>query len=281
MLLPSKSVPHSSSGNAAQNTGNQPPIGASSASRSLSPQPLAMRQRAPHVPPSNFAVTSPSRPTYSTPATANPPLTSNEGVFPKESMFMIQQKLQEQVQDHHSPLSLSYASHSVYNNVDPKLVEQIFERYPPASSQEHKVLYQRRAEFIRMLQRDGKFGKRFSLSDKTQLKLLCMDCAKPRPLSLFLVTAPWQNADQQRCLGHEGMMWICRITFGITTTSKPSETDRGTINLLPEACLHCMDHVLVAITQSGWISNPSFKSDHYLCNRNGANYAFNGYLEGK
>ena len=122
---------------------------------------------------------------------------------------MIQQILQEEDQDHHSLLSLSYACHDIYCNVDPELIEQIFERYPPASSQEHAVLHQRRAEFIRMLQTDGKMGKKPQYSDKTQLKLICTDCAKPRPLSLFPVAAPRKSADQQWCLGHEGRMWIC------------------------------------------------------------------------
>ena len=60
-----------------------------------------------------------------------------------------------------------------------------------------------------MLQRDGKFGKKPPFSDKTQLKLVCKDCAKPQALSLFTVAAPRKRIDQQRCLGHEGKMWIC------------------------------------------------------------------------
>ena len=142
----------------------------------------------------------------------NPSLTSSSQSItklPNEICFKIQRNLEEQVQDHHSLLSLSYAFPLIYRNIDPELVEQIFERYPPASSHEHKFLHQRRAECIRMLQRDGKFGKKPPFSDKTLLKLVCKDCAKPRPLSLFTVAAPRKIIDQQRCLGHEGKMWIC------------------------------------------------------------------------
>ena len=67
-------------------------------------------------------------------------------MFPNEICFKIQRNLEEQVQDHHSLLSLSYAFPLIYRNIDPELVEKIFERYPPASSHEHEFLRQLRAE---------------------------------------------------------------------------------------------------------------------------------------
>lgn len=213
VLLTSNNLPHTSSGIASPDTAYQLHIGMSPATPSLTSHALATPPRAPHVLTNPAApLQNPVNPPIVIPLPANPPSTSSSRSTPKlpmELWFMIQRVLQEQVQDHHSLLSLSYACPHIYRNVDPEFVEQILERYPPASSQGHEVFHRRRAEFIRMLQRDENFGKQPPSSDKTRLELVCKDCVKPRPLSLFSVAAPRKLADRQRCLGHEGSMWIC------------------------------------------------------------------------
>ena len=100
---------------------------------------------------------------------ANPPSTPQRARLPIEVWLIVQPYLKGRFQDRLSLLSLSYTCKGLFDDVDQSLAEDIFERYPSASSEQDEDLHEQRSRLLSIV---GLFGA------------LSARCGRPRELLL-------------------------------------------------------------------------------------------------